>query len=197
MKQLKEYISENINEDIINESIINESIIKGLLSLSFIKKISPEDLLNGIMNMYEYICNDEDIDLFFQDFQFKERIFWENLYEMYKNKVWSIFDMNNDDLNKLGLQENVITKISVEMRRNLRDIIKNSKNNTLDLKASEIESIIPITDPKDNKIYFITLNKTKGLLNRLFRSADIKLFKTALMQVGVAVSEENENKNEN
>ena len=35
------------------------------------------------MNMYEYICNNEDIELFFQDFQFKERVFWKNLYEMY------------------------------------------------------------------------------------------------------------------
>ena len=76
------------------------------------------------------------------------------------------------------------------MRRNLRDIIKQSQNSTLDLKASEIESIIPITDPKDNKIYFITLNRTKGALNRVFRAADIKLFKTALMQIGVAVSRE-------
>jgi hypothetical protein len=184
MKQLKEYIYENINE----------GIIKGIISLSFIKKISPEDLLNGIMNMYEYICNNEDIELFFQDFQFKERVFWKNLYEMYTKKVWSIFDMNdNEDLSKLGLQENVITKISVEMRRNLRDIIKQSQNSTLDLKASEIESIIPITDPKDNKIYFITLNRTKGALNRVFRAADIKLFETALMQIGVAVSGENKN----
>lgn len=181
MKQLKEYIYENINE----------GIIKGVISLAFIKKISPEDLLNGILNMYEYICNNEDIELFFQDFQFKERVFWKNLYEMYTKKVWSIFDMNdNEDLSKLGLQENVITKISVEMRRNLRDIIKQSQNSTLDLKASEIESIIPITDPKDNKIYFITLNRTKGALNRVFRTADIKLFKTALMQIGVAVSGE-------
>ena len=93
MKQLKEYIYENINE----------GIIKGVISLSFIKKISPEDLLNGIMNMYEYICNNEDIELFFQDFQFKERVFWKNLYEMYTKKVWSIFDMNDNEKLKVVL----------------------------------------------------------------------------------------------
>lgn len=201
MQTLPIYVNENINQD------INEGLIKGLLSLNLIKNISTNDFLNGILNMYEYICNEEDIELFFDDFPVKERIFWKNLYELYLKKVWSIFDMevfknksistdNNEnsnsatkeEINTLGLEENTLTKISVEMRRELRKIINDSKNNKLDLKPSEIESIIPISDPMNSDIiYFITINKTKGFFGKLFRKIDIKLLEKQLEKIGLLI----------
>lgn len=201
MQTLPIYVNENINQD------INEGLIKGLLSLNLIKNISTNDFLNGILNMYEYICNEEDIKLFFEEFPVKERIFWKNLYELYLKKVWSIFDMEvfknksnstdntedsnsatKEEINTLGLEENTLTKISVEMRRKLREIINDSKNNKLDLKPSEIESIIPISDPMNSDtIYFITINKTKGFFGKLFRKIDIKLLEKQLEKIGLLI----------
>ena len=101
---------------------------------------------------------------------------------MYKNKVWSIFDIENSEeiMNELGLEPNVMQKVTVGLRRNLRKLIKDSNNSKLELKPSEIDKILPVYDEKYDKTYIITLNRTTGLFRKLFRSVDLKFLESYL-----------------
>lgn len=182
MKKLYTYIQKDINE----------GLIKNAISLAGINKMTPEQLLNGILNMYDYICDEDDIDLFFEEYPTAEKIVWKNIYSLYEKKVWSMFDatyFNNGDsessniVTELGLQENQMTKITPELRRDLRKVIKESRNNKLDLKPSEIDQILPLYDNKYDKVYFITLNRTKGFFKKLFRKADINFLEKAFIKM--------------
>ena len=187
MISLEEYIKDNVLSN-TEYDCVNEGVLRNILSLQLIKNIDPQDLLNGILNMYEYICDEDDIKLFFNDFPIKQRLFWKTLYEMYKKSVWSIFDSNSseNEISELGLQTNVLTKITVEMRRDIRKLIKDSKNNKLDIKPSQVDMVLPIFDTKNNKIYYITINRTTGIKS-LFRIADVKFLEKALEKLGVEI----------
>ena len=65
MKDLTSYVQENMEVD--------EGLIKNAISLLEIKNIDPQELLNGILSMYDYICDKDDMDLFYQDMPFKQR----------------------------------------------------------------------------------------------------------------------------
>ena len=80
----------------ITEEQIDEGLFKSSIGFIYIKRMTPEYLLNGILNMYEYIIDKSDIKLFYEDFPLKERPFWTNLYKLYESKLWSIFDATKD-----------------------------------------------------------------------------------------------------
>ena len=216
--------------DSINSQKVDEGLFKNAVSLIQLRKVSSQELLTGIMNMYDYICDGDNMDLFFQDMPTLERTLWKNLYELYQKKVWSIIDFsaktfnntpkrpnravrnnaddeesefaNDSDFEDIGsdldtgsdlasdifteldLEENKLTKVTPQFRRALRNIIKQSKNPDIDLKPSEPDSILPIYDEQFDKGYFITLNRTTGLLNRLFRKADHKFLEKAFSKLG-------------
>jgi hypothetical protein len=211
--------------DSINSQNVDEGLFKNAVSLIQLRKVSSQDLLTGIMSMYDYICDGDDMDLFFQDMPLMERTLWKNLYELYQKKVWSIIDFssktfdssnlqhrsqnigtnkNGSDIDdaeadlgiktnsevakdifiELHLEENELTKVTPQFRRALRNIIKQSKNPDIDLKPSEPDSILPIYDEQFDKGYFITLNRTTGLINRLFRKADHKFLEKAFSKLG-------------
>lgn len=179
MQSLYEYIQHQIDE----------GLIKNTISLVSIKNIDSDELLNGILSMYEYICDEDDINLFYQDFPVQQKIFWKNLYQLYQKGVWSIFDVNENSefITDLGLQINTLMKITMEFRRDLRKMLKDSKNSKLDLKASQIDKVIALKDPKSEKIYIITLNRTTGFLSRLFRKRDSLFLEKALEKLGVDI----------
>ena len=89
MKDLYTYISEN---GFVSEEQVNEGLFKSSLGFAFIKKMDANYLLNGLLNMYEYIIGKSDIKLFYEDFPLKERPFWTNVYKLYESKIWSIYD---------------------------------------------------------------------------------------------------------
>lgn len=200
---LSEYVECNL------ETPTNEGLIKDMISIIEIKKIDPQTLLTGILNMYDYICDEDDINLFYQDYPLKQRVFWKNMYEMYKKKVWSIFDIsqkrnttihgnrdksNNVDqvpdiLSELGISQNEIVDVTPQLRRQLRNLINESRNNKLELKPGEIKSVLAIRDDVKNVDYILTLNRTTGFLNKLFRAKDIKFLELALKRMGVYKSE--------
>lgn len=189
MTPLDIYLNDNLykNED----NITNENILTNIVSLATIRNIDPQDLLTGLLGLYEFICAKEDIQLFLQDYKFKLRLFWNNMYELYNKKVWSIFDAESKEgdtsvIDELNLEENKITKVTPQFRRQLRKLIKESRNYNLGLTPGEIESVLPITDELNNKVYFITLNRTTGLTKRILRVGDHKFLEKALEKLGDA-----------
>lgn len=173
MKELSEHLNESLNEGLIGSSI----------SLVQIRKIDPEHLLTGILNMYDYICDGEDIKLFYQDYPIKERLFWENLYKLYTKNIWSIFDVGQEESSELNLQPG-LSKVTPEFRRNLRQMIKNSRNSKLDVKPGQIESLVIVKDKVKNTNMVLTINKI-GFFRGLLRTADFKLLKSAFEKLAV------------
>lgn len=165
MKELREHLNESLNEGLISSSI----------SLIQIKNMEPQYLLSGILNMYDYICDEEDIKNFYLDYPVKERVFWKNLYKLYTKNIWSIFDIGEESLADVGAG---LTKVTPEFRRNLRKMIKNSRNSKLDIKPGQVDQIVLVRDDVKNVNIILTINKT-GLLRGLMRAADLKLLKTA------------------
>lgn len=193
MKELKNYLVENTED-------VQEGIISDAISLIGFRNISGEELLQGILSMYDYIVDKDNMDLFYQDYPAKQRIFWKNLYKLYQHQAWSIVDVPNyvdygddddDDASKKQnrLQRNrfqkqndfinscfpsigELIKVTPEFRRHLRQFINNSRNNDLDLKPSQPEYMMLIPDEVKDCAYIITINRTTGLLARIFRAAD-------------------------
>lgn len=89
MKDLYSYIIENEQ--------IDEGLFKSAMGFAYIKHMDSNYLLEGLLNMYEYIIGKGDIKLFYQDFPVKERPFWTNVYKLYESKIWSIFDAQKED----------------------------------------------------------------------------------------------------
>ncbi len=199
MKSIDTYIKENTEVD--------EGLLRDVISLAPLAKMSSEDLLNGVLSMYDYICDDDDIDLFYQDMKLTEVPLWKNLYKLYQNKAWSIIDVNKYSVKKsagynrnraededdegdenlaeaLDLEPNVFVRITPEFRRSVRQIIQNSRNSKLDLKAGQIESVMLIQDEKLDKEYIITINRVSGFFKRLFRFADKRFLIKAFEKMG-------------
>lgn len=163
---------------------VNEGFLLNGVSKITLNKLSQQELLDGLLNMYDYIVDKDDIKLFLQDFPSKERLFWKNLYDLNQKKVWSIIDVDNqyDEIQSIIPEFNKFIEISVPLRRKFREIIKDSRNSELDLKPSEVKNLMAIKDnllksnnrKNDNKIYILTINRTTGLLKRLFRNIDAK-----------------------
>lgn len=181
MKNLHNYIEE--------QESVNEGLIMNSLTLKKLKNIDPDHFLEGLLNMYDYIVDEDNMDLFYQDYPMSERLLWKNLYELYQKKVWSIVDVNLRNPNtKKWLEEsfpshNELIKVTVDFRRNLRKFIKESRNNKLEIKASEPESMLTVLDNVNNKIYIITINRTTGALRRIFRAIDKKYLEFAFSRL--------------
>lgn len=198
MKTIDIYIKENTEVD--------EGLLRDVISLAPLAKMSSEDLLNGVLSMYDYICDEDDIDLFYQDMPLGEVPLWKNLYKLYQNKAWSILDVNKYSVKKsvgynrnkaeddddsdenlaeaLDLEPNVFVRITPEFRRSVRQIIQNSRNSKLDLKAGQIESVMLIQDEKLDKEYIITINRVSGFFKRMFRFADKRFLIKAFEKMG-------------
>ena len=182
MKNLAEYIStQDIN--------VNEGLIKSGISLITLNKINPEHLLEGILNMYDYIVDNDNMELFYQDFPVKEQVLWKNLYELYSKKVWSIIDVdtNNEQISSWVEdsfpQRNELIDVTTNFRRHLRKFIKESKNNNLNIKPSEPDKMMIIDDKVNSKSYIVTINRTTGILSRLIRGVDKKYLEKAFSKL--------------
>lgn len=188
METLQKYIVNHMDSQEVNEGLLANGLSKIVLN-----KISPRDLLNGILNMYDYIADQDDIKLFLQDFPLKERQFWKNLYDLHQKKAWSIIDIdgNYEDIKSIVPEFNKMVNITVPFRRELRQIIKQCKNSELDLKPSEPKEMMAIQDnllkdnsKQNNKIYVFTINRTTGALKRLFRAVDAKFLAKVFEKIG-------------
>lgn len=175
MKDLKIYLIEN--------EYITEGLFKSSIGLMYIKKLDSEYILNGILNMYEYIIDKSDIKLFYKDFPIKERPFWENIYKLYENKIWSIFDVSKsdgdmsdqeDEIGECFDEENALIKVTPEFRRQLRNIIAGSSLKDDNLTAAVVDKIMLIDDPQFDKRYIFTINKIQGMFKRMFKTVDVK-----------------------
>lgn len=183
MKDLSEYIMYNSQ----NGNNVEEGLISNTISLAIIKTLDEQEFITGILNMYDYICDESDMELFYQDFPMKQRPLWKTLYKMYEKKVWSIFDVEDakESMSELSLEPNIMQKVTVPLRRDLRKMINDSRNSKLELKPAEVDEILPIYDEKSNKTYIITLNRTTGILKRIFRATDIKFLEAYLKKFAV------------
>ena len=178
MISLQDYIYENEN--------INEGFLFNALTKRTVKNMNSKDLFTGILNMYDYIVDEDDIKLFLKDFPLKERAFWANLYNLYKNQVWSIFDVSINDIDsfsKLIPEFNKIVNITPEFRRELRQLIKQSKNEKLDLKPSMPSDIMAVKDDLTKSIYVFTINRTTGIKG-VFRPIDKKFLTEIFNKLG-------------
>lgn len=184
MIQLKEYLCNKQDENVtINENFLLNSVTKRTLN-----KLDPKDLYTGILNMYDYIVDNDDIKLFLKDFPVKERLFWKNLYNLYTKQVWSIFDVDIEQLEEFknsGLfpDFNVITSITPQFRRELRSMLKNSRNNNLDIKPSAPSDVMAVPDNVTKHIYIFTINRTTGLRS-IFRPLDKKFLIEIFEKIG-------------
>lgn len=177
MKSLHSYI---YDDNQVNEGFLMNALTKGTF-----KRMSPKELYTGILNMYDYIIDNDDIKLFYQDFKSKERLFWKNLYDLYDKQVWSIFDVNGDpdSLNEIINNYGVLEKVTPEFRRNLRKLINSSENSNLDIKPSAPESVMKVYDKQLKKHYIFTINRTTGIRG-LFRPIDAKFLEEIFIKIG-------------
>ena len=113
--------------------------------------------------------------MFYKDFPLKERMFWKNLYSLYQNKVWSIFDADGDSevLKELLPSHGVLVDMTPEFRRVLRQLINDSSNTELDIKPSDPKSVMKVYDKQLKKNYVFTINIATGI-KVLFRPVDAK-----------------------
>lgn len=197
MKTLKDYLLES------NE--VDEGLVKAALSLATLNRMDSQELLTGILNMYDYIVDEDDIKLFFDEYPVKEQPLWRNLYEMYNKKLFSIIDVHveteffndtddsDDDvggndtsawLNESFPIFNELVKVTPEFRRNLRKFIKESRNSSLDLKPSDPEAMMAVEDEVNNTVLIFTINRKSGLLGRVFSAADRKWLEKVLTKLG-------------
>jgi len=198
MKPLKDYLLES------NE--VDEGLVKAALSLATLNRMDPQELLTGILSMYDYIVDNDDINMFFNEHPIRERPLWKNLYEMYNKKLFSVIDVHvgtkffnstNDDsddtvrgndtgtwLNESFPVFNELIKVTPEFRRNLRKFIKESRNSNLDLKPSDPEYIMAVEDEVNSTVLIFTINRKSGLLGRLFSAADRKWLEKVLTKLG-------------
>lgn len=172
MKNLYQYILENehVNEGLITNTIANIAL----------KKIEKQELIDGLLNMLDYIGyskGDEqdknDIKLFIRDFPVSQRVFWKNLYKMYKGGVWSIVEIDdkfdiNEFASKLGIQLGGMFEINSSNRRYIRDMIKSSGN--IDPVLVDRMGVFTY----DDKNYLIVINRIQGAIKRIIRAIDMK-----------------------
>lgn len=180
MKDLYVYLKENEQ--------IDEALFKSAISMIYIKKMDPKYLLTGLLNMYEYIINKSDIKLFYDDFPVKERPFWTNVYKLYENKLWSIFDTQKEDTSSIDIDscfdsENELINVTPEFRRQLRNIIKDSSLSQDDLNANNVNKIMLINDPQFDKRYIFTINKIQGAFRKILNLADIKMLEAMFKKI--------------
>lgn len=181
MKELYTYLLENEQ--------IDEGLFKSAMGMAYIKKMDSRYLLTGLLNMYEYIINKSDIKLFYEDFPVKERPFWTNIYKLYENKLWSIFDtQKNDSDNENNIDscfdgENELINVTPEFRRQLRNIIKDSSSSQDDLNANNVNKIMLINDPQFNKRYIFTINKIQGMFRKVLNLADTKMLEMMFKKI--------------
>lgn len=90
MLDLYNYLQNN------NPANTNEGLFKSAVGFAYIKRMSSDYLINGILNMYEYIIDKSDIKLFYEDFPLSERPFWTNLYKLYEDKIWCLLDVTRE-----------------------------------------------------------------------------------------------------
>ena len=167
MKNIQDILREDDRQ--INEGFLLNNVTKITLN-----KLSSQELLDGILNMYDYIADGDDIKLFLQDFPIKDQLFWKNLYDLNQKKVWSIIDVdsNYDELKSIIPHFNQFVDVNVQFRRKLREIIKNSRNDKLAIQDNLLKN-----DNRNGKVYILTINRTTGLFKRIFRSIDAKFLK--------------------
>lgn len=178
----------SLKEHLINtDETINEGFLMNALTKRTVNKMSSDDLFTGIMNMYDYIVDQDDIKLFLKDFPAKERLFWKNLYDLYQKGVWSIFDSDIDTIKDFGTELipefNKVTEITPEFRRQLRQLIKKSKNSNLELKPSSPSDIMAVYDELTKTIYIFTINRVTGFRS-VFRPLDKKFLVDVFNKIG-------------
>jgi len=187
MKDLNIYLAESEQVD--------EGIFKPAIGFMYIKKMDPNYLLEGLLNMYNYIVDKSNIKLFYQDFPIKERPFWEFVYKLYEKKVWSIFDAPKedssskednssepDDITSCFTEENELIDVTPEFRRKLREIIRGSSNQE-DINSANVKKIMLVSDPQFDRRYIFTINKVQGIFRNMFRAIDIKMLESMFEKI--------------
>ena len=157
----------------MKEEFINEAILKSTVAIFILNRLDASKIASGIMNMYDYIVDEDDINLFLRDYPAKERILWSSLYKLYQNKVWSIIDVDKTVIDELRISGK--TKVTPEFRRDLRKYIKQSRNNKLDIQASAPEFLTSIYDSVNDTYYILTLNRSSSYVTAALQVADKKL----------------------
>lgn len=180
MISLKEYISND------SEKCVNEGFFMNALTKRTMKNMDSKELYTGILNMYDYIIDNDDIKMFYKDFPVKERLFWKNLYELYTNKVWSIFDVEGDSevLKEILPTHGQLLDITPEFRRKLRQLIKDSSNSNLDIKPSDPKFVMKVYDKQLKKHYVFTINRATGIKG-MFRAIDAKFLEEIFNKIGI------------
>lgn len=170
---------ESLQNYIESTEMVNEGFLMNMATKRTLNNMSSQDLYTGILNMYDYIVDNDNIELFYQDFPMKERLFWKNLYNLYTKKVWSIFDVDgdSDSLDNIVNTYNKMVKVTPEFRRDLRKLLKDSSNSDLDIKPSEPQDVMKVYDNKLNKNYVFTINRTTGW-RKLLRPIDAKFLES-------------------
>ena len=157
----------------MKEEFINEAILKSTVAIFILNRLDASKIASGIMNMYDYIVDEDDINLFLRDYPAKERILWSSLYKLYQNKVWSTIDVDKTVIDELRISGK--TKVTPEFRRDLRKYIKQSRNSKLDIQASAPEFLTSIYDSVNDTYYILTLNRSSSYVTAALQVADKKL----------------------
>ena len=180
MKTIYEYLHQECE-------MVNEGFFMNALTKRTLNQLTPQELFDGMLNLYDYIVDEDDIKLFLQDFPMKERLFWKNLHALYTKKVWSVIDVGEDytDLQEIVPQYNQLVKITVPFRRSLRNIIRQSRNDKLELKASEPQEMMAVKDEVNKKVYIFTINRVPGFFRSMFRAIDNKFLANIFEKIGM------------
>lgn len=177
MESLQRYMQKN--------EIVNEGFLMNAATKRTMRNMSSKELYIGILNMYDYIVDNDDIKLFYQDFPVKERLFWKNLYDLYQKQVWSIFDVDGDSevLNEIVNEYGKVAKVTPDFRRKLRQLLHDSRNSELDIKPSAPQNVMKVYDKQLNKNYVFTINRITGW-RAIFRPVDAKFLEEIFNKIG-------------
>lgn len=176
---------ESLQQYIQDTEVINEGFLMNAATKRTMRNMSSKDLYTGILNMYDYIVDNDDIKLFYQDFPMKERLFWKNLYDLYQKQVWSIFDVDGDSevLNSVVPTHGSVVKVTPDFRRKLRQLLNDSRNTELDIKPSAPQNVMKVYDKQLDKNYVFTINRTTGW-RAIFRPIDAKFLEEIFNKIG-------------
>jgi hypothetical protein len=157
MRSLSEYL---FFTQIINTC--NESISNNVL-----RRLKPHDIREGMLSMYEYISHNDNIKMFYMDFNSNERALWEELYKLYTKGLWNIAE-SNYNASSLNIEEGKLKLANSEIKRKLR-----FANNDIDV--SQIEYALIIDDDLKNHSYIVFINRLTNLLDKFTQKTNYDL----------------------
>ena len=89
-----------------------------------------------------------------------------------------------ENVSDLFSEENELINVTPELRRELRNIVKDSSVKDSTINANNVLKMMFVNDPQFDKSYVFTINKVGGLFRKLINATDIKMLEMMFKKIG-------------